>query len=102
MQFGPVPVDLMRVEAHLVDIADLDEREVDFGDHTGTVFVSLRPADKSVFSACQLETMEYVSRHFARWSSRHISDYSHEEPGWLETGDRGTIPYEYSKTLRLE
>jgi putative zinc finger/helix-turn-helix YgiT family protein len=102
MQFGPVPMDLMRVEARLVDIADLDEREVDFGDCTGTVFVGLRPADGSVFSTRELETMEFVSQHFAEWSAKRISDYSHEEPGWLETGDRGTIPYEYAKTLRLE
>lgn len=102
MQFGPVPVDLMRVEARLVDIAELDEREVDVGDCTGTVFVGLRPADRSVFTPSEFEAMESVSKYFAGWTSRRISDYSHEEPGWLEATDRGTIPYEYAKNLRLE
>lgn len=102
MQFGPVPADLMRVEAHLVDIADLDERPADEGDCSGTVFVALRPADSSVFSVSELETMEYVSRHFAKWSSGRISQYSHAEPGWLETSDRETIPYTYAASLRLE
>jgi putative zinc finger/helix-turn-helix YgiT family protein len=102
MQFGPVPADFYTLQAMLVDGASLDEIAAEEGDCTGSVFIARRPADRSRFSECELETLDYVAHYFADWSASRIAVYSHQEPGWLETKDRETIPLDYAASLRLE
>lgn len=86
----------------LVDGADLDEVVIDEGNCNGTVFSARRPVECSAFSAMELDTMTYVADHFADWTAMRVTEYSHLEPGWSETGDRETIPVEYAAKLRLE
>ena len=101
MQYGPVPADFYTLQAALVDDASLDERQGKSGDCSGTVFVALRPADRSVFSAAELQTMDDVARTFESWSARRVMEYSHQELGWQHTTDRETIDYRFAENLRL-
>ena len=101
LQFGPVPDGFYTLQSELVADASIDEIPAETGDRTGTLFAARRPADWSIFSPDELETMDYVAGHFARWSATRIKDYSHEEPAWLETHDRETISLSYAQTLRL-
>lgn len=101
MQFGPVPADFYTLQASLVDDTSLDERPSTAGDCSGTVFVANRPFDRSLFSADELQTLDDVARAFDGWSASQISEYSHSEPAWSETGDRDTIDYSFAQRLQL-
>jgi putative zinc finger/helix-turn-helix YgiT family protein len=102
MQFGPVPVAFYQLQAQLVDDASLREAEVRGGKWGGTVFTAGRPADVSVFSASELDCLEYVGDHFDGWGATRISEYSHSEAAWRETCDRETISYDYADELSLD
>ncbi len=102
MQFGPVPGGFYALQGQLVDEASLDEVPAEAGDREGTLFVARRAADRSVFSEGDLRALEDVGAHFASWSAGQIVEYSHQEPAWLETNDRETIPLTYAASLRLK
>ncbi|MBF4509335.1 MAG: DUF4065 domain-containing protein [Aeromicrobium sp.] len=102
MQYGPVPADFYALQAHLVDSASIDERPSTTGECAGTIFVALRPADMAVFTETESQVLAEVAAHFRGWSAKRISEFSHEEPAWLEAENRETIPYERSRTLRLQ
>jgi len=101
MQYGPVPADFYTLQAALVDDASIDEQVAAAGDRSGTVFVANRPADRSVFSESELDTLADVTDTFRGWSAKRIMEYSHSESGWRNTSDRETIDYKYAGDLRL-
>jgi putative zinc finger/helix-turn-helix YgiT family protein len=101
MQFGPVPADFYTLQATLVEDTSLSEQHVEHGDCESTVFSASRPADLSVFTEEELETLREVAAHFEGWTAKRISEFSHAEPGWVRTRDRETIPYEYAEKLQL-
>lgn len=101
MQYGPVPADFYALQATLVDDTSLDERLSAAGDCAGTIFVASRPADRSIFSDEELLTLDFVARKFDGWSATQMSEFSHQEPAWVETRDRDTIDYEFAKRLQL-
>lgn len=101
MQYGPVPADFYTLQASLVDDASMDERPSSARDCSGTVFVANRPFDRSLFSEDELQTLGDVARMFEGWSASAISEFSHREPAWAETGDRETIDYVFAQRLQL-
>ena len=101
MEFGPVPANFYTLQAALVGDASLDERASALGDCIGTLFVANRPADRSVFSDTEMQTLEDVVRTFEGWSALEVYEYSHQEPAWAQTTLRQTIDYRFAKSLRL-
>lgn len=101
MQFGPVPADFYAIQGRLVDDAELDEIPAQQGDCAGTVFVARRPADRSVFTEDELQTLGDVVAYFEGWSASRLVEFSHREPGWAETNDRETIPLAYAERLQI-
>ncbi|MDZ4179161.1 MAG: DUF4065 domain-containing protein [Coriobacteriia bacterium] len=102
MQYGPVPADFYTLQATLIDQASLAEVPVEYCDCAGTIFEALRPVDGDVFDQNELSTLDHVSRLFAEMSAAEISEFSHREPGWRETKDRETIPYDYAQRLLID
>lgn len=102
MQFGPVPADFYTLQGALVEDTSINERYSQVGDCEGTVFVASRPADLSGFSSQEIATMEEIARHFDGWGAKQISEFSHNEPAWLETRDRETISYGYAARLQIQ
>lgn len=101
MQFGPVPSDFYALQGSLVEDTSISEHVIQCGECDGTVFVASRSADVSLFSPDELATMSEVARYFDGWTASQVSAFSHQEPAWLETKDRETIPYEYAARLQI-
>lgn len=102
MQFGPVPADFYTLQGALVDDASISEEYIQCGECEGTVFVASRPADLAVFTAQEAAILEEIARYFDGWTAKRISAFSHNEPAWLETRDRETIPYDYAARLQIQ
>ena len=101
MQYGPVPASFYTLQASLVEDASLDERASTLGDCIGTFFVANRSADRLVFSATEMQTLEDIIGAFEGWSASGISEYAHQEPAWAQTTLRETIDYRLARSLRL-
>jgi putative zinc finger/helix-turn-helix YgiT family protein len=99
--YGPVPKDHDIALAHLqhMNVIEVDERTNDEGWTMMTIKAS-EPFDSTVFSDDELETMLEIEAHFRDYSSRKISEYAHNEMGWLETEEKQPISYRYAEDLR--
>lgn len=62
----------------------------------------LKPAafcDKSIFSDDELKIMTFILEKFRDYSCTQISQYSHNEPAYLNTPDGQAISYSLARTL---
>ena len=90
---GPAPRRLLPVRSRLVESADAEIEEHDFLGYKQHRLVPKRPADVSVFSSEELETIHDVLDDLAGMNAREVSDLSHEEAGWRLTEEGDAIPY---------
>lgn len=99
--YGPVPKDHDMVLAHLqhMNLIEINELANDEG-WTWMMIKASEPFDTTVFSDDELETMLEVEAFFRNYGSRNISEYAHNEKGWLETDDKQPISYRYAEELR--
>ncbi|WP_159885757.1 type II TA system antitoxin MqsA family protein [Paenibacillus puerhi] len=99
--YGPVPKDHDITLAHLqhMNVIEVDERTNDEGWTMMTIKAS-EPFDSSIFTEDELETMQEVEAQFREYGSRKISEYAHNEKGWLETEEKQPISYKYAEELR--
>jgi putative zinc finger/helix-turn-helix YgiT family protein len=102
LQYGPVPVGFLQVQAGLVDDSSMSELQICASDWNGTRFHATRPADLSVFSDTEIECLEFVAKRFHHWSAKRLSELSHSEAAWADTRDRETIPYSFADRLSLD
>ena len=70
-------------------------------DVSGEKFTSLRSADLNVFLESEVETLLCVKRFFKDHSAGQISEYSHEEEGYIHTPTGELISYDYAVDLKL-
>lgn len=101
LPFGPVPKDhdllLSSIEKNDLITTNYDA----YNEYTLITINSKEEYDPTVFTDEELEILEKVKSHFKGYGSRAISDYSHEEDGWINTEDREIISYDYADVLRL-
>lgn len=99
--YGPVPKDHDIALAHLqhMNVIEVDELTNDEG-WTMMMIKASEPFDSTIFSDDELETMLEIEAHFRDYGSRKISDYAHNEKGWLETEEKQPISYRYAEELR--
>lgn len=95
--YGPVPIHY----ALLYELNDAVQRqETEYGEQ-----VILNKNMKNVMQSCltneELETIHIVSAKFKSFTSKQISDYSHEEDAWKEVGEQEIIPCTYASSLSL-
>lgn len=91
---GPAPRRLLPVREQLVANDEAQVSREAFLGYEVHRLVPLRPADTSVFSTTELETIDSVLSDLAGLNARQVSDLSHEEAGWQLTDDGQVIPYE--------
>lgn len=97
--FGPVPDQYELVMAALLDGKDLALREKG----EGQVIVARRGADLSAFPAMEVTLLDAVCAFANSFESTSaLSEFSHKEPGWIETELGGLIPYQYASELQWE
>ena len=105
--FGPAPEDYSLFFALLSRQLQITVEEVQFrgyegdSDVTGERYSAEIPSNHEVFSEVELETLLFVRRHFRSYGAGRISDYSHEEEGYVRTAPGDWISYEHASGLRL-
>jgi putative zinc finger/helix-turn-helix YgiT family protein len=99
--YGPVLKDHDLTLAHLqhMNVIEVDERTNDEGWIMMMIKAS-EPFDSTIFTEDELETMGEIEAYFRDYGSRKISEYAHNEMGWLETKEKQPISYKYAKELR--
>jgi len=99
--YGPVPKDHDLTLAHLqhMSVIEVDESTNDEG-WTLMMIRACEPFDPTVFTEDELATMKEIESYFRDYGSRKISDYAHNEWGWLQTQEKQPISYKYAEQLR--
>jgi len=91
---GPVPKPLDAVQRALVARGDGEIRHETFLGYEQQRFVPLRPADHTVLSDAERQTVDSVVADLRTLTAKQITDLSRAEPGWVLVDDGQTIPYE--------
>jgi hypothetical protein len=91
---GPAPRRLMPVRQLLIDRGDAELHVEPFLGRVQHRLVPRRPADRTKFSASELETVDEVIAAFAGHTGTSLSELSHAEPAWDLVDEGETIPYE--------
>lgn len=92
LRHGPAPRQLLPVRQRLVASGEAEIKEEDFLGRPQHRLVPLRPADLSVFTPAERQTIDDVLDQLSGLTGRQVSDLSHEEPGWELTELGETIP----------
>lgn len=90
---GPAPRQLVPVRKRLVAAGEAELRTEDFLGRPQHRLVPLRPADVSVFTSEERQTIDDVLDQLAGLNGREVSELSHEEPAWRLTEEGETIQY---------
>jgi len=100
--YGPVPSDHTTWLAAFTDwLGVLEQEPVNFDDFCGETLSATRTPDFNQFSAEEIKTIQTVLEKFKGYSSRDIVKFSHQEKGYLETGHRAVISYDFAKDLQI-
>lgn len=104
-QHGPVPEEfqllypLMKKEGFI----ELEHREIDAERGIiGQIIHAKQDWDRTLFSENEISVMKFVAEWFKYYSSRQISEESHEEEAYKETPQNGFISYSYAEKLKIE
>ncbi|OWR27274.1 hypothetical protein CDO73_23830 [Saccharibacillus sp. O23] len=99
--YGPVPKDHDIALAHLqhMNIIEIDELTNDEG-WTMMKIKASEPFDSTIFLEEELKTMSEIEVFFREYGSRKISEYAHNERGWIETEVKQPISYIHAEELR--
>ncbi len=102
LKFGPVPKDHEIMLAHLQHMAAIDIEETVLNEEGWTLMtVNARQSFNSeLFEANELAVLNEVESKFRSFTSRQISEYSHQERAWIETPEHEPIDYSFATDLR--
>jgi putative zinc finger/helix-turn-helix YgiT family protein len=101
LPLGPVPDKYDIFLASFLNDKFLEMEEVFYPDYTGEKFLAVGEPYLSIFSDSELKILTAIKDYFKDYTAKAISEYSHQEKGYLETASQEPISYEYAKYLRL-
>ena len=99
--FGPVPDEYEGLLALIIENGfELKEEPVNESFVGERLFI---PSPLSLISLedSEIKVLEQVKKYFKPFSSRQISDYSHNEDAYIKTAMKEKISYEFSNTLKF-
>src|SRR5690625_757475 len=100
---GPVPVEYDFLLDVVSKTGEVTKEYVDIGyEHIGEKIIAVGDFDESYFSEDELNVLEAVYQKLKDYNSKAISELTHKEPAWLETGHLEYISYEHSDRLLLD
>lgn len=93
---GPAPREFLDVRRELIDSGDasVEYRDYFTGRQHRLVISEAREPDLQRFSNDEIALVDSIIRFFHGKTAREVSDFSHQEPGWVLTDDGEDIPYE--------
>ena len=99
IHYGPVPVHYNTIYDHVPGLLSAP----DFIDnHEVTVLRAIEPADISIFTDKERDTLHTINAKLSPLSTREIINLSHQEATWLEHyPDKGIIPYSDAYRIKL-
>lgn len=98
---GPVPDDYDTLFGLLVSEGCIAIEEVQYGpDVVGEHVASAGLPSEGALDEAELRVIQGVLKDFGRLNARAISDWSHRESAWLETGHAQHISYSHAHRLR--
>ena len=102
LPLGPVPELYETILGKLVDEGMLEMTEVFFESSiSGLQYETIEDPNLTVFSDTELEVIAKVKNYFKNYGAKELSDFSHEEKGYEETGPGQYINYNYAKELKI-
>ena len=100
---GPVPLEYDFLLDVVSKTGEVTKEYVDIGyEQIGEKIIAVGDFDESYFSEDELDVLETVYQELKDYSSKAISELTHKEPAWLETGHLEYISYEHSDRLSLD
>ncbi len=99
--YGPVP-------EHFFTMLDAFEKEKDIlmveYEDNGSILIypDGKKAALSIFSASEIDILQYMRDYFSSFTSGAISEKSHKERAWLETQQGNIISYDFAKDLSMQ
>jgi putative zinc finger/helix-turn-helix YgiT family protein len=100
LSYGPVPDQFERWLATLtLDIEGVQKEEEWNFDCPGEIYTCTLAPTLSIFSPSELAVLATVKLSFKGCSAKKISDKSHNEKGYQETGNGHLISYSYAEQL---
>lgn len=100
LPYGPVPDNFDFVYAQLIKEGVLCKEEIAYPNgFFGENYVSNRDADLTVFNEEEKSILELIQTKFNSYTSKEITDYSHEEIAYKETTLKEVISYKLSEHL---
>lgn len=58
--------------------------------------------NESIFDKHEYDILKKVDKFFIDYGSGEISDFSHKEDAWKETGEFQVISYDHAETLLID
>jgi hypothetical protein len=98
---GPVPNDFELNFANMCREGVLSIKEVPFNGHVIEILVSRSIPDMSIFSNEEIKILEFIKKKFSKTNAAEISELSHKEKAYVETGISDEISYSFAKDLSL-
>lgn len=100
--YGPVPKDYDALITFLkmLDFVNIQPTQ-SYGGLYGDIIKPLGEYDPDLFNEHELEILDVVRKRFSEFSSREISEYSHQEKAWIDTPFYEMISYEYASELNV-
>lgn len=99
--YGPVPNNYQFYIAFLEASKLISIEEVFFNGNAAEKIISTEKPDLSIFSDTELQVLLEVKKYFKGFTAKKISDFSHEEIGYVETKNSNVISYLHAKTLKI-
>ena len=101
LPFGPVPNDYKKLLAVMEeDLSIIETEEVAYSsDYVGEKHVAVSKKNIESLSDTELSTLKKVNDYFNGMSSTEITEYSHREKAWAETGKAELISYAHASTI---
>lgn len=101
-RYGPTPDDYDLIISIMLKEGLIDKDEVVFRDLVREQLKPIASCDKSMFSADEIEIIDFVLNKFRNFNCTKIKRYSHEEVPYKKTVDGQKIPYTLAEELSLK
>lgn len=102
LPYGPAPD---HYEMYLAALHDEEEavsiNEVQYNEYSGEYLQAMKEPVLAMFSTSELKILAMVKEQFTEFTAKRISDISHQEKGYQETGNGDLISYEYAQFLSI-
>lgn len=100
--YGPVPARHRLLLSYLEEAGVIRRDEIEQDGEIVGEYVEGLPAKRAVpLEEDELEVVEYVVERLRGMNAKRISEFSHEEPAWMNTPLKGIIPYSMADTLQI-